>query len=474
MDKRYNSNTKNRFKIENESGGKNMKKLIALLLTALMVVQLVVGCGSTGTDKENETKNGNNTNKQNTEGSTNLSWDEIKAQIPEELKGTTVTVYSWNEANAATGAVEAIQNFQRETGIKVNWVAGSYDDYATKISAMVTAGDSPDIVRLRDTDFAMLNLLTPLDEVNYDFSDEAWNHDLMKQYQVNGKYYAAIMDDTPYYQPTVMYYNRSLISKYNLEDPYTLWKNGEWTWNKCMEISEQFLSQAGTNYNGVSLLFGSEYAHSLGTSFLSYDPETSQYVSHMADPYLIKGWQFVASNVSKGLIMKDVGRYTDFESGIVLFCAESIIGARTSHFFFPTMKQEGALGVVPIPAVDGQEEYYQTLCENEAYGIAKGSKNSEAAAYFLRYYLDASHYDMDTFYCDEQAVEVAEWCKEQTVVTDMERIIYRDQYGEGFGDMSYKLRQSDPAQIKTILDSYNQVINLVVQTGNKSLSKLSD
>ena len=455
----------------NENRRMNMKKIIAILLTTLLVMQLLVGCGSTTKNEENNTDTKNN---EITEGSENLSWAEIKAQMPEDFKGTEITVYSWNDANAASGAVEAIQKFERETGIKVNWVTGSYNDYTTKVSAMVTGGDSPDIVRLRDTDFAMLNMLTPLNEIDYDFSDQAWNHELMKQYQVNGKYYAAILDNTPYFQPMVMYYNRNLITKYNLEDPYTLWQNDQWTWDKCMEMCSSFLSEAGTNYHGLTLFEGADYAHSLGTSLISYDSEQSQYVSHMSEPELIKGWQFVATNIAKGLIMKDIYRLEDFESGNVLFCTDANIGARTTHFYFQDMKSQGSLGVVPVPAVDGQEEYYQTLCENEAYGIAKGAKNAEAAAYFLRYYLDAAHYDMDTFYCDDQAAEVTEWCKQQTFVTNMERIIFKEQYGTGWLDMSYALRQSDPAQIKTILDTYQQVVNQVAQTGNKSLSKLSE
>lgn len=447
-----------------------MKKLITLLLTGLLVMQSFVGCGNAGAGNETDTKNPSG---ELSEGTTELSWKEIKAQIPEELKGTEITVYSWNEANAATGSVEAIQKFERETGIKVNWIAGSYDDYATKVSAMVTGGDSPDIVRVRDTDFSMINMLTPLDEVNYDFSDQAWNHELMEEYKVNGKYYAASLDNTPFFQPMVTYYNKSLISKYNLEDPYTLWQNGEWTWDKCMEICKNFLDQAGKDYHGMSLFDGSDYAHSLGTSFLSYDPEKSQYVSHMSDTELVKGWQYVASNVAKGLMMKDVYRHEDFDNGIVLFCNDAIIGARTSHFYFQKTKTAGSLGVVPFPAVDGQEEYYQILCENEAYGIAKGAKNPEAAAYFLRFYLDEANYNMDTFYCDDQAMEVAEWCKEQTFVSNMERIIYEEQYGMSIIYMCYSLRQSDPAQIKTLLDSYNPVINMVVQTGNKAFAKLS-
>ena len=82
----------------NENRRMNMKKIIAILLTTLLVMQMLVGCGSTTKNEENNTDTKNN---EITEGSENLSWAEIREQIPKELKGTTVTVYSWNDANAA-------------------------------------------------------------------------------------------------------------------------------------------------------------------------------------------------------------------------------------------------------------------------------------------------------------------------------------------------------------------------------------
>lgn len=450
---------------------KMMKRLAALFMVVLLVGQLVA-CGGTSAGDENEGTEGKENNVK-TEGETNLSWEEIKAQIPEELKGTTVTIYNWNDANLATGSVNAIQKFEEETGIKVNWVTGSYGSYATDIAAMVTAGEAPDIVRLRDTDFSMLKLLTPLDELDYDFSDQAWNQELMYEYQVNGKQYAAALDNTPYVNPLVMFYNRALISKYNLEDPYELWKKGEWTWDKCMEMCETFIDAAGENFNGLSLYMGADYASSLGTSFFSYEPESSQYVSHMSDTALVKGWQFTADNVNRGLIMTNLYQTTFMEKGLLLFCNVGSIGARTTHNYFVEMKENGELGTVPVPAVEGQEKYYQYLTELEAYGIPQGAKNPEGAAYFLRYYLDAEHYDMNGFYCDDQAAEVVDWCMQQEFVTNVHRVIYEEQYGASEVGMAYKLMTSDLAQIKTHLDTFSPIIDTVVKDGNEVLSNLS-
>lgn len=451
-----------------------MKKLAKQLVTMGMIILLVlslVACGGSNGDTDEE--NSSEGDRTIVEGDANLSWDEIKEQIPEELVGTTVTVYNWNPANFATGSVIAIEKFEEETGINVEWITGSYDTYATDIAAMVTAEDAPDIVRMRDADFAMMKLLKPLSEVDYDFTDQAWNHDLMKEYQVNGENYAVALDNTPYVNPLIMYYNKAFIKKYNLEDPYELWKNGEWTWDKCMEITEQFLDAAGDTYNGLALYMGTDYATSLGTTMFSYEPESSQYVSHMSDTNLVKGWQFVAQNVKKGLIMDRVYQNTFFEKELLLFCNIGSIGARTTHNYFVQQKENGTLGTVPLPSVDGQEEYYQYHTELEAYAIPQGAKNAEAAAYFLRYYLDAEHYDMNAFYCDEQAKEVVDWCMQQPVVSDMQRIIYKDQYGVDWTDIAYNLMLSDVGQIKTHLDTYSPIIDTIVETGNKTLTTMS-
>lgn len=448
---------------------KTMKKLIVLCMSLLLLFQMTA-CGGGESEKDKEGDKVDNSVK--AEGDTNLSWDEIKAQIPEELKGTTVTIYNWNGANNVPGAIQAMEKFEEETGIHVNWVTGSYDTYATDIAAMVIAGESPDIVRLRDADFSILKLLTPLDEIDYDFSDQAWNQELMHEYQVNGKQYAAALDYTPYVNPLVTFYNRDLIKKYKLEDPYELWKNGEWTWDKCMEIVEEFLEAAGTSYNGMSLFRGEDYANSLGATFFSYDPDSSQYVSHMADTTLVKGWQFVSDNVRRGNIMTNVYQTTFLEKGQLLFCNLGGIGARSVNEYFTEMKENGSLGTVPVPAVEGQETYRQFLTELEAYGIPQGAKNATGAAYFLRYFLDAEHYDMNSFYCDDQAAEVMNWCMEQEYMTNMTRIIYKEQYGTSETEMAYVLMTSDLAQIKTHLDSFSPMIDTIVKTGNETLANL--
>lgn len=486
----------------------DIKRMLALALAVLMSLTLVA-CGSDGNDTTTTTTAGDatvtttvandtatttdagtdatttvggqaatTTKKDNTVTTTkpqaaggNLTWAQVKAKMPKDL-GKEIVFFNWNPMNSVSGAVDAISAFKKETGINVKWEVGAYDEYITKIVSRVATNTSPDIVRMRDTDISLIKQLMPLSDLGYDFSDKAWNQTLMNEYKVNGKQYGMILNDTPYYQAHVMYYNRSLINKYKLEDPYDLWKEGKWTWNKCMEMCEEFLEQAGDNYDGLTMADFCEYAHCLGVPMIVYDAATSQYVSNLSDNRTVKAWQFVSNNLKKGNLNEVNWDLAGFNAGLNLFANNALISARSSHFHYVDLKKNGELGTVPLPTVNGQKDYYVPLMENEAYAVPKGAPNAKAVPYFLRYFLDANHYDMDSFYCDEQAREVADWCKKQNYVISLERIIYADQYGSSVYNISYRLRQTDAAQIKTSIDMSVPLVSQVVKDGNAAIKAL--
>ena len=64
-------------------------------------------------------------------GADDMSWSQLLSNMPAGLRGSTVTVYSWNPVKDVSGAEQVVANFQKQTGIKLNWVQGRYDDYDT-------------------------------------------------------------------------------------------------------------------------------------------------------------------------------------------------------------------------------------------------------------------------------------------------------------------------------------------------------
>lgn len=480
-----------------------MKKVVALILSLLFMLS-IVGCKSKGntnssvysdTGSQVDTSATTSDNSQtssdvssnisssqvsstkpvDTSKETSLSVKEVLAGIPSNLKGTTINIFNWNPPGLTPGASEAMANFKKLTGITIKWTTGNYDEYISKITAMVAANQAPDIIRVRDADVALIKNLQPLDNLGYNFNDTAWNDELMNLYKMNGKRYVMILNDTPFFLPAVTYYNRSLVAKYRLEDPYDLWKSGDWTWNKLKEMCESFLDKANNDrYDGLIMSDGGDYNRSQGVTYITYDSAKSKYVNLMKDERLVKGWQFTAQAVQSGLFSDTVYDTNGFDGGNALFINNSLISARTTHNYFSQLISSGDLGTVPMPAVDGQKTYYLELTENEGYAVPKGAKNAKAVPYFLRYYLDSSTYNLDDFFCDEQAREVYEYCKTQkNYMTTMERIVYREQYGASVHDMSYTLRQTEISQIKSVLAQYNAGIQKCVNQNNSEIAKLA-
>lgn len=342
-------------------------------------------------------------------GGGNTSKD-ILSNVPASLRGTEITVYSWNEPGAVTTAETVIAKFTKETGIKVKWLVGTYTNYATEITSMVAAQQAPDVIRIKAYDPAILSLMGPLSQTNFDYSGSLWDQDVMKYYSVNGNPYAVNLKNSLINQPAVLMYNRDLISQFDLDDPYSLFKQDKWTWSKFVELCYDFCDAAGKGYTAWSPFNYNDYAYIQGEDFITLSG--GKLVNNVGSKKFLKSLQTMADFYEDGITGKG---YTQppFTNGTMLFFSDGIIGARRTHFYFKNMKEGQKLGVVPFPKVDGQSEYYQWFTEYEAYGTVKGAKNPGAVPYFLSYYLNGDNYDKESFFYDPTVLDVYNWCMSQ-------------------------------------------------------------
>lgn len=444
---------------------KLLSKILSVVLSIAMILS-VAGCGSTTeSGNEEQTQNGG-TNPTSGEG-----WAEILKNMPAELKGTEITVYSWNDVSDVTDAQTVIDSFTNDTGIKVNWVKGTYTNYATEIASKVAAKEGPDIVRLKDLNLGLLSVLQPMDDINgFDVNDTAWDTNVKNYYSVNGKTYGINMANTLIQQPKILWYNRSLISKYDLDDPYALWKQGEWTYDKFVQVCEDFLDEASSEYLPWSTNQFSDVADMMGAGTVLY--KDGKFVSNVDDPNLLKGWQMFAGLRDKEIVNDMIYERDRFGSGKILFFSDSTISGRRTHYYWPDLKSTGSLGCVPMPSMDGIE-YVQEFTEYEAYGIPKTAKNPEAAYYFLRYYLDGANYDEQTFFCDATILEVYKWCMQQTnTFINCDAVVLTEEVGLTATKFKANMKGQKESQVNTKLNSYKSVIEAAVAGANGTLEKI--
>lgn len=359
------------------------------------------GTGGAGTVTNSNASKSGSGNSSGKNPKTGKASGKGKDETLESLRGTTIKVLDWNALGSVTGAKEAVNKFQKKTGIKVDYIVKAHADYASSLASMVAADQAPDVVRVRALNPAILKQLQPIDVTGLNYNDDVWDKRVSKQFTVNGNVYAVNRKDTLLQLPTVMYYNTSYISKYSLDDPYNLWKNGKWTWQNFIRLCTEFKDEAGSGYTPWSpfgvLLFASQKG--IPVSYAKNGRLVSNYNNDA-----IKATQEFLGYKSSGI----AGAYADnngFDQGKYLFLTASIIDSRVSHFGITGLKSKNALGAVPYPTLDGKS-HVVVFQECQAFGVAKGAKNPKAVPYYLEYYLNPQYYEEKTFFNSSKILDV--------------------------------------------------------------------
>ncbi len=429
-----------------------------------------------GADAGKENENGNEN-----EGSGNADlkdlagkpWEQVLSEMPSDLRGTTITVYNWNPITEYPGAAAVLKDFTQQTGIEVEWKAENFDTYLSKLTSLVASGQSPDVVRLRSPLVENLLNLQPVSAAEYDFTDGVWDPWIMEQYSVDGQCYGLNLSNTNLASPAMLLYNRSLIDKYDLDDPYVLWKRGQWTYDKFVEIMRDYVAESGKDF-ACSYFDYSEITQMFGVPGpITFDGK--EYVSLLGDSDFISATQKVADLKNTDHLL-GVWKADEFEAGELLFWCGTAVYARRQNAYFQTLKEAGSLYAVPFPKVEGQEKEYELFSEVEAYGIPEGAGNPRAVPYFLRYFLDRNNYDMDAFFSSSQGLEVYDYCMgiENRLWTTLfdEQVNFYGSITED--DFSKQLDEATGAQVSSVLDSTGPLIDQRVKHYNEQLAVMRE
>ena len=273
----------------------------------------------------------------------------------------------------------AKQKYEEETGGTV--VVKLYNDqqFLSKLVTLIGSGNSPDLVYLGSGSmpkFAAMEILQPVDDltdvtkVNYPEAAESF---VWKQ-----KHYALRVEQI---QPYMIWYNKNLLNKNGLEDPYDLWKSGEWNWEKFEELGRELtqdtdddgnIDQWGFNTAGV---YTPMWAN--GGDWYRVDDSGNVSITWKEAPFY-NGLKFMqdAGGTWWG------GEYEGFATGNV-----AMIGYTFEFVWLYANKMAGEdIGCVPWPAGPNFEETggkYQTYCN--LLGVAQGAGNAEGAVKFCDY-----------------------------------------------------------------------------------------
>lgn len=421
------------------------------------------------TNNQNQSQKEEQTNKPSTVAKT--TWDkDYLSTVPDSVKKKEIHVLMWRDYDPPEKMM--VEAFQKKTGIKIRTTITTEQAYSTKLISLISAKDSPDVVMITTASFPgiVTKACQPLDPEVFRLDDSAWYKTYMDCFMVNGKYFTVAMnkgtntEDTNY----MTFYLKSVLKSCGIKTmPYDLYKDGKWNWETQRDIINKARS---SGIGGFSMLNSDAFMYSAGGSFVKYDGK--KYTNNMDDPCILEGWREAARLKEEGSL-----EYWDHinvaQGKIALFQAIAYQGLSVSEAFTNVVGGKANVNCVPMAGPKDGTTYNPVRAK--CWGVAKGAKNVEGAAYFLRYFLDVKNAgEYSSLFINKQVQEVYDIIcdkKSRKIVTYSQGVVsFTDK--ALYSNMCDKLSKSTPSQLSQTLSTYKATINSPIKNANTALKRV--
>lgn len=239
-------------------------RLLPMLLIVVLMTFMIAGC-SGGGDKNNASQ----------EPTTDTPKEDTAVKDPEpaaedevkyDLKGETIRIGVWyddadprlvaEKGPAEELQIKLIEAAEKKYNAKIEYVKfGDYGKYIENFTTTSLSGTPFADIVLLELFWAfptMVNkdFIQPVDDI-LDLNDPKYTDWMKAGGSYNGKQYG-MTDSSP--SPYGFFYNKTLVQKLGLEDPYELQQKGEWTWDKFRDFAKK--ATKDTNGDGKTDIYG--------------------------------------------------------------------------------------------------------------------------------------------------------------------------------------------------------------------------
>ncbi len=182
---------------------------------------------------------------------------------------------------------------KQNPGIHVRFLRLPSSAYQNKMVLMLASHTAPDVMRVDHYNFPSMVRkdyfldLDPFAKADRDFHESDFFPTAISECKFHGRLYAMNV----LFGGIILSYNKNLLHKAGLEDPFQLWKRGEWTWDKYREYARRMTSR---NREGKYLTFGAAIP-SFPTNLLPVRAYGGEIMGkdghiHLDSPQAMVGW----------------------------------------------------------------------------------------------------------------------------------------------------------------------------------------
>ncbi len=439
-----------------------LKKIITLLLCVAMLLSVacLAGCGDKdGGGKVDGSSNTNATNE-----------EDFFLDVPSELRGTTVQFATWIDHTATDTAI-CLQGFEEATGMKAELVAVNESDYIQKVTSLIASDQAPDVIVENGSFPKTLNILMPLEveTTGMDVKDPFWNQGIVERFTIG---------DYPYLVNSVKsswdivgamtYYNKTILEENGITTPHELMEQNNWNVDSMWTLMEQIKGACGFTRPGASITF-EDWLGAYGGAQVRWDTKTDKFVTGLKEEKTKAAIEYMMRAQDAGLAKIIENHDDDIAKGAIALEICGAYGLRKSPGWFYTMDIDD-LGFAPLPKINKDDADYPYTAHIRAYGISKGSKNPKGAAYFLRYFLNEDHYDVNQIFKNEEAkkmyLELREKQDPERIFVTIGVVRVTEPTGSSFS-MVRELINGTSAQISVNLEKAYNMCESYVDSANK-------
>ena len=272
---------------------------------------------------------------------------------------------------------------------------------------MVMAQNSPDIAAIINEWYPQpitRKLMQPISNVKgWNFKDDSvYATSLMDQFSHQGENYGVAIKGSVNTTFHVMFFNKNILRQCDVkQDPYTLWKAGNWNWDTCLQIAQQCTKPNNGQY-GMTITGHYAWMLSAGQDFVKSTKAGLK--NNIKSAGVLDAWNYNWDLIYTHKVVDTsyTGQIPFYQGKAAMLGAGSyMMQANTSSNYVPQNMAEGSWGVVPFPSPAGMTV---SACEGTVWG-------------FLRYYLDDYNNPIvrEDFYPNDECWEVMRHMWDQTI-----------------------------------------------------------
>ncbi|GGG18534.1 ABC transporter substrate-binding protein [Paenibacillus aceti] len=218
-----------------------LKWLGKLLIITMVIILAACSSGKTNnganTDPQPAASNSSDTAKE----AENSKDPAPPADEKIDLKGRTIRIGQWwgMENYLSEEEKELQRKAEEKFNVKIEYVTVPFDEIQSRIITTSVAGQPFADIIMIPLEWSIPKMVSEgyirnIDDL-VDLNDPEWNNVMLTYGKYNGKQYSFTYNDN---NGNGFYYNKTLIQKNGLEDPYELQEKGEWTWDKFLELAK--------------------------------------------------------------------------------------------------------------------------------------------------------------------------------------------------------------------------------------------